>query len=210
MDPRLDPGCTASLGSAGGAHPAAHQAQLSSITKILTHASNGVDSEQWPASMASAAANLAAMQYSAVYVPTTNNLVESSFSTTSTSDQALPSHYYHSSRSSSGGTGTGGRAGGSGSGGRRKNLTRCQRRTRSSRQQPPLASSNTRTISSSCSCSSCSSSTEDKENIKCSSPPLPVEAAMASLVDRAADPGLDSGSELYVSLLSARFRGAIQ
>ena len=32
-----------------------------------------------------------------------------------------------------------------------------------------------------------------------------VEAAMASLVDRAADPGLDSGSELYVSLLSARF-----
>ena len=37
-----------------------------------------------------------------------------------------------------------------------------------------------------------------------------VEAAMASLVDRAADPGLDSGSELYVSLLSARFRDSIQ
>ena len=37
-----------------------------------------------------------------------------------------------------------------------------------------------------------------------------VEAAMASLVDRAADPGLDSGSQLYVSLLSARFRDSIQ
>ena len=37
-----------------------------------------------------------------------------------------------------------------------------------------------------------------------------VEDAMAALVDKSGDPALDSGSELYVSLLSARFRDPIQ
>ena len=37
-----------------------------------------------------------------------------------------------------------------------------------------------------------------------------VEEAMAALVDKSNDPGLDNSSELYVSLLSARFREAIQ
>ena len=37
-----------------------------------------------------------------------------------------------------------------------------------------------------------------------------VEEAMAALIERSNDPGLDNTSELYVSLLSARFREAIQ
>ena len=189
VDPRgLDPSYTAQTSIGAILHPA--QAQLNSITKILTHAQNdGVDSEQWQppvdssVNLASAAAGC--LQYSAVYVPTTNNLVgESSFSTTSTSDQALPSAHssqYHSSRSSSG-TG-GGRS-------HRKNTSRCHTHRRS-RQPPPTtaaasSSNNTRTISSSCSCSSCSSSCpEDKENNSqiCSSPPLPLSSnVMASAV----------------------------
>ena len=201
VDPRgLDPSYAAQT-SIGAAilHPA--QAQLNSITKILTHAqSNGLDSEQWPppvassANLASASAGGGCLQYSAVYVPTTNNLVgESSFSTTSTSDQALPSahsSHYHSSRSSSGT-----------SGGRRKNTSRCHTHRRS-RQPPPTASAaasnsnNTRTISSSCSCSSCSSSCpEDKENNSqiCSSPPLPLSSnVMASAVIQATVNGQES------------------
>ena len=145
------------------------------------------------ANLASVAAGC--LQYSAVYVPTTNNLVgESSFSTTSTSDQALPSahsSYYHSSRSSSG-TG-GGRS-------HRKNTSRCHTHRRS-RQPPPTTaaasnSNNTRTISSSCSCSSCSSSCpEDKENNSqiCSSPPLPMSSnVMASAVMQATVNGQES------------------
>ena len=198
VDPRgLDPSYTAQTSIGAILHPA--QAQLNSITKILTHAqSNGVDSEQWPpvassANLASAAAGC--LQYSAVYVPTTNNLVgESSFSTTSTSDQALPSahsSHYHSSRSSSG-TG-GGRS-------HRKNTSRCHTHRRS-RQPPPTTaaasnSNNTRTISSSCSCSSCSSSCpEDKENNSqiCSSPPLPLSSnVMASAVMQATVNGQES------------------
>ena len=164
VDPRLDPSC---------AGPA--QAQLNSITKILTHG-NGVDSEQWPPT--------ATMQYSAVYVPTSNNLVESSFSTTSTSDQALPNHYHRGGHHSSSLSSSGG-----GGGGRRKNTSRCKHRR--SRNPPPAVSSNTRTISSSCSCSSCSSCPEDntslmhavpiaKKNGECSPPPLLPSSAVVN------------------------------
>ena len=148
------------------------------------------------ANLASAAGAAGCLQYSAVYVPTTNNLVgESSFSTTSTSDQALPSahsSHYHSSRSSSG-TGGGRRS-------LRKNTSRCHTHRRS-RQPPPTtaaasSSNNTRTISSSCSCSSCSSSCpEDKENNSqiCSSPPLPLSSnVMASAVMQATVNGQES------------------
>lgn len=122
-----------------------------SIKKIVTQQSNGVDSDQWPTRI------VQQPTYSAVYNPNPcNNLVESSFSTatTSTGSHQPPSGSSLSATSSAD-----------------QRKKKCPLRSRT----------NTMMSSSSCSCSSCSSCPEDnaslmrppKENSKYCPPPPP-------------------------------------